>query len=170
MSKLHQKSPNVTGLVTEWPKCKGSSQRQHDNKCKTANHHRLHHAHHFGAFGGSTRARFNVKTDELPRARSTEHAGRIWPVGQTLESQTFSSTTWTVRQRLWSHPTCWRYINKIIIIDLLLLFADPCPRVTGRQLPPRPYQIWLDLRNQIWPDTELGRTYFRIIEQSTWWN
>jgi len=33
-----------------------------------------------------------------------------------LFRQTFSSTTWTVRQRLWSHPTCWRYINKIIII------------------------------------------------------
>jgi len=32
-----------------------------------------------------------------------------------LFHQTFSSTTWTVRQRLWSHPTCWRYINKIII-------------------------------------------------------
>jgi len=28
-----------------------------------------------------------------------------------LFRQTFSSTTWTVRQRLWSHPTSWRYIN-----------------------------------------------------------
>ena len=27
-----------------------------------------------------------------------------------LFRQTFSSTTWTVRQCLWSHPTCWRYI------------------------------------------------------------
>jgi len=26
-------------------------------------------------------------------------------------------------QRLWSHPTCWRYINKIIIIIKLLLYA-----------------------------------------------
>ena len=28
-----------------------------------------------------------------------------------LFRQTFSSTTWTVRQRLWSHLTCWRYTN-----------------------------------------------------------
>jgi len=36
-----------------------------------------------------------------------------------LFRQTFSSTTWTVRQRLWCHPTCWRYINKIIIIIII---------------------------------------------------
>ena len=35
--------------------------------------------------------------------------------------QTFSSTTWTVRQRLWSHPTCWRYINKSIIIIIIII-------------------------------------------------
>ena len=33
-----------------------------------------------------------------------------------LFRQAFSRTTWTVRQRLWSHPTCWRYTNMIIII------------------------------------------------------
>ena len=38
-----------------------------------------------------------------------------------LFRQIFSSTTWTVRQRLWSHPTSWRYINKIIIIIIILL-------------------------------------------------
>ena len=27
---------------------------------------------------------------------------------------------WTVRQRLWSHPTCWRYINKSIIIIIII--------------------------------------------------
>jgi len=37
-----------------------------------------------------------------------------------LFHQTFSSTTWTVRQRLWSHPTCWRYINQIIIIIIII--------------------------------------------------
>jgi len=37
-----------------------------------------------------------------------------------LFRQAFSSTTWTVRQRLWSHPTCWRYTNKIIIIIIII--------------------------------------------------
>jgi len=27
----------------------------------------------------------------------------------------------TVRQRLWSHPTCWRYTNKIIIIIIIII-------------------------------------------------
>ena len=36
-----------------------------------------------------------------------------------LFRQAFSSTTWTVHQRLWSHPTCWRYTNKIIIIIII---------------------------------------------------
>ena len=40
----------------------------------------------FAAFGASTRAGFNVKTDEPPRARSTELAGRIWPAGRTLQT------------------------------------------------------------------------------------
>ena len=39
-----------------------------------------------------------------------------------LFRQTFSSTTWTVRQRLWSHPTCWRYINESIIIIIIYQF------------------------------------------------
>jgi len=42
-----------------------------------------------------------------------------------LFRQAFSSTTWTVRQRqrLWSHPTCWRYTNKIIIIIIIICSA-----------------------------------------------
>ena len=28
---------------------------------------------------------------------------------------------WTVRQRLWSHPTCWRYINESIIIIIIII-------------------------------------------------
>jgi len=41
-----------------------------------------------------------------------------------LFRQTFSSTTWTVRQRLWSHPTCWRYINESIIIIIITKIVD----------------------------------------------
>jgi len=37
---------------------------------------------------------------------------------------TFSSTTWTVRQRLWSHPTCWRYINESIIIIIIIVLIS----------------------------------------------
>ena len=37
-------------------------------------------------FGGSTRAGFNVKTDEQLRAGSTELKGRIWPLGWTLST------------------------------------------------------------------------------------
>ena len=35
----------------------------------------------------------------------------------------FSHISMTIdNQRLWSHPTCWRYINKIIIIIIIILY------------------------------------------------
>ena len=91
-----QKSPNVTGLVTERPKCKGASQRQRDNKhrepiiidfqCETqvlsAWKQKKNNHSYVGAFGGSTWAGFNVKTIEPPRAGLTELVGRIWPAIQ----------------------------------------------------------------------------------------
>jgi len=40
-----------------------------------------------------------------------------------LFHQTFSRTTWTVRQRLWSHTTCWRYLNRIIIIIIIIIVS-----------------------------------------------
>ena len=32
----------------------------------------------------------------------------------------------SIKQRLWSHPTCWRYINKIIIIIIIIMDWTVC--------------------------------------------
>ena len=46
-------------------------------------------------------AEFNGKTDELPRARWMEHAGRIWPAGRTLPTPGMGqSTAVTVQKKL----------------------------------------------------------------------
>jgi len=39
------------------------------------------------------RAKFNVKTDEPPRAGWTELAGRIWPAGRTLPTPVLKECT-----------------------------------------------------------------------------
>ena len=49
-----------------------------------------------------------------------------------LFRQTFCSTTWTVRQHLWSHPTCWRCLNQIIIIILLLFSWNFYQTIAGK--------------------------------------
>jgi len=81
-----------TGLVTERVKCTVSV-----NECKRANERRLsvrlnriqreNNSSSFGAFGGSTRVGFNVKTDEPTRARSTKLAGRTLPTPDLWVSQ-----------------------------------------------------------------------------------
>jgi len=50
-----------------------------------------------------------------------------WGKGETMPKWESNDPPWspiataTANQRLWSHPTCWRYINKIIIIIIIYM-------------------------------------------------
>ena len=63
-----------------------------------------------------------------------QHTGKHWR--PTMTGTIFSSRHLNCcPQRLWSHPTCWRYINQIIIIIIIInrrrrQFHDGCIRAS----------------------------------------
>jgi len=61
-------------------------------QCATEPHSCENNRSSFSVFGGSTRATFNVKTEQLPRERSMELEGRIWSAGWTSRLLTYNHT------------------------------------------------------------------------------